>query len=63
MTEEQTIDLMTRNGIPDFDKETEDGETRLSFEEIMIDFYLRDGKVAFVNWDVIVDEEGNVTDI
>ncbi len=62
MTEEQTIDLMTHNGIPDFDKETEAGETRLSFEEIMVDFYLRDGKVAFVNWDVIVDEEGNVTD-
>ncbi len=62
MTEEQTIDLMTRNGIPDFDKETEAGETRLSFEEIMVDFYLRDGKVAFVNWDIIVDEEGNMTD-
>ncbi len=62
MTEEQAIDLMTRNGIPDFDKETEAGETRLSFEEIMVDFYLRDGKVAFVNWDVIVDEEGNLTD-
>lgn len=62
MTEKQAIDLMTRNGIPDFDKETEEGETRLSFEEIMVDFYLRDGKVAFVNWDVIVDEEGNMTD-
>ncbi|GMT45360.1 MAG: hypothetical protein IEMM0006_1192 [bacterium] len=62
MTEKQAIDLMTRNGIPDFDKETEEGETRLSFEEIMVDFYLRDGKVAFVNWDVIVDEEGNLAD-
>jgi len=62
MTEEQAIDLMAGNGISDFDKETEEGETRLSFEEIMVDFYLRDGKVAFVNWDVIVDAEGNVTD-
>jgi len=62
MTEEQVIALMTRNGIPDYDKETEEGETRLSFEEIMVDFYLRNGKVAFVNWDVIVDEEGNLTD-
>ncbi len=62
ITEKEAIDLMTSNGFPDFDKETEEGETRLSFEETMVDFYLRDGKVAFVNWDVIVDEEGNVTD-
>jgi len=63
MTEEEAVALMTRNGVPDYDKETEEGETRLSFEEIMVDFYMRDGKVAFVNWDVIVDEEGNVTEI
>jgi len=62
MTEKEVVDLMTKNGVPDFDKDTEEGETRLSFEEIMVDFYLRDGKVAFVNWDVIVDEEGNVAD-
>lgn len=62
MTEKEAIDLMTNNGFPDFDKETEEGETRLSFEESMVDLYIRDGKVAFVNWDVIVDEEGNVTD-
>ncbi len=62
MTEEEVIKLMTRNGFPDFDKDTEEGEIRLSFEEIMVDFYLRDGKVAYVNWDVIVDEEGNVAD-
>ncbi len=60
--EKEAVELMTKNGVPDFDKETEEGETRLSFEEVMVDFYLRDGKVAFVNWDVIVDEEGNVTD-
>lgn len=62
MKEEQVVDLMTRNGIPDYDKETEEGETRLSFEEVMVDFYFRDDKVAFVNWDVIVDEEGNITE-
>ena len=61
MTEDQAIALMARNGISDYDKETEEGETRLSFEDIMVDFYLRDGKVAFINWDVIVDEEGNLT--
>lgn len=63
MSEQEAIDLMGHNGCPDFDKEMEDGETRLSFEELMIDFYLRDGKVAIVNWDVIVDIDGNVTEL
>lgn len=60
MSEEEVIDLMKRNGSRDFDKEIEDDDVRLSYEEEMIDFYLRDGKVVFVNWDVIVDEEGNL---
>jgi len=63
MSEAEVIFLMKRNGHPDYDKETEEGDTRLSYEEEMVDFYMRDGKVAFVNWDVIVDEEGNVSDI
>jgi len=60
MTEEEVIDLMKRNGFLYFDKENEDGEVRLSYEEEMIDFYLKKGKVAFVNWDAIVDEDGNI---
>lgn len=62
MTENEVIDLMKRNGYEDFDKEPEDIEVRLSYEEEMIDFYLKKGKVAFVNWDVIVDEDGNLTE-
>ncbi len=62
MSEEEVIGLMKRNGFQDFDKETEDGELRLSYEEEMIDFYLKNGKVAFVNWDVIVDEDGNLAE-
>jgi hypothetical protein len=62
MSEKEVIDLMNRNGFPDFDKEIEDGELRLSYEEEMIDFYLKKGKVAFVNWDVIVDEDGNLAE-
>jgi len=62
MTESKVVDLMKKNGFPDYDKETEEGDIRLSYEEQMVDFYLRDGIVAFVNWDVIVDEEGNVSE-
>ncbi len=62
MTEEEVIDLMNRNGYPDYDKENENGEMRLSYEEEMIDFYLKKGRVAFVNWDVIVDEDGNLAE-
>ncbi|MBN2639090.1 MAG: hypothetical protein JXR65_08380 [Bacteroidales bacterium] len=60
MPQKEAIALMKANGAEEFDEEQEDGETRLSFEEQMIDFYIRDGKVAFVNWDVIVDSDGNV---
>ena len=62
LTEEEVIDLMKRNGYQYFDKETEDGEERLSYEEEMIDFYLKKGRVVFVNWDVIVDEDGNLAE-
>ena len=63
MTEEEVIDLMKRNGFHDFDREAEAGEIRLSYEEEMIDFYLKKGRVAFVNWDTIVDEDGNLTEL
>ncbi len=61
LPEKDIINLMKENGFPDFDRELEDGEIRLSFEEEMVDFYIKDGKVAFVNWDVIVDGEGNLS--
>ena len=60
LSEKDTIALMRENGWDDFDREEEDGEIRLSFEELMIDFYIKDGEVAFVNWDVIVDSDGNL---
>ena len=63
MTEDDAVQLMHQNGYPDFDKEIEDGETRLSFEELMIDFYLREGRVSIVNWDVIVDADGRVAEL
>lgn len=61
LPEDDIIDIMRENGFSDFDREMEDGEIRLSFEEEMVDFYIKDGKVAFVNWDVIVDGEGNLS--
>lgn len=63
MSEKDTLALMRENGWDEFDREEEDGEIRLSFEELMIDFYIKDGSVAFVNWDVIVDSDGNVAEM
>lgn len=60
MPKEEVIALMEANGDSDYYEEEEDGELRLSFENQMMDFYIRDGKVAFVNWDVIVDSNGNI---
>ncbi len=60
MTEQEVVDLMKRNGHTDFDRETEEDEIRLSYEEEMVDFYIKDNRVVFVNWDILVDEEGNI---
>ena len=60
MTEEEVVNLMKQNGHSEYDRDTEEDEVRLSYEEEMVDFYLKDNRVVFVNWDVLVDEEGNI---
>ena len=60
LTEDEVVQLMKNHGYEEYDYEIEEEEVRLSFEEEMVDFYLKDNKVVFVNWDVLVDEEGNV---
>ncbi len=56
ITEQEVIDIMKAQGNIDFDRETDDDEIRLSYEMEMVDFYLKNNKVAFVNWDILVDE-------
>jgi hypothetical protein len=60
ISENDVVELMKANGHEDFDRETDEDEVRLSYEEEMVDFYIKDNKVVFVNWDILVDDEGNI---
>jgi len=62
MEEDDVIKLMKEHGFVEYEKEIDekDGEVRLSYEEEMVDFYIKDNKVAFVNWDILVDDDGNI---
>ncbi len=53
LSEEELIKLMKLNGHELSDKEDESwGETRLSFESALIDFYFEDNKLVTINWGV-----------
>lgn len=59
-SEDEIISLMKKNGNSEFETETEMGDKRLSFDVGMMDFFFRDGKLVYMNFGVLVDEEGNI---
>jgi len=59
-TEKEIVDLMKENGNSEFETETEMGDKRLSFDVGMMDFFFRDGKLVYMNFGVLVDEDGNI---
>jgi hypothetical protein len=59
-SEDEIIDLMKQNGNTDFETETEMGDKRLSFDIGMMDFFFRDEKLIYMNFGVLVDENGNI---
>ena len=60
LSKEGVIQLMKENGYEEYDMESDEEEVRLSFEDVMVDFYLKENEVAYVNWDVLVDDNGEV---
>lgn len=64
MTEEDINALMTANGfeIAEIEMETT-GERRVSYDDAMIDFFFLDGDLVFVNWGVLVNENGDIEEI
>lgn len=58
MSEKDLIALMTKNQCGEADIEEEAwGEKRVSYDELMLDFYFENGKLNTVNWSVVDDEE------
>ncbi len=51
LSEEKIIQLMSDNGFTDYEVETEAwGEKRMTYEELMIDFYFENNKLSVVSW-------------
>lgn len=61
MNEKAIIELMASNGYTIIEKEEEEwGETRLTFEDALLDFYFEDGKVVAISWGVMINDDGSI---
>ena len=54
------MSLMKVNGHAEYESDTELGDKRLSFEVGMMDFFFRDDVLIYMNFGVMVDENGNI---
>lgn len=59
-SEDEIIKLMKDNGHTKYEVENEEVDKRYSFDEGMMDFFFVDGKLEYMNYGVLVDEEGNI---
>ncbi|RLD48843.1 MAG: hypothetical protein DRI88_02145 [Bacteroidetes bacterium] len=61
LTEDGIVELMKNNGHTHYEVEIEEEkDRRLSYDYSMIDFFFRDGKLVYMNFGVLVDEQGNI---
>ncbi|MCF6170638.1 MAG: hypothetical protein L3J66_06645 [Bacteroidales bacterium] len=60
LTEKELIALLAENGHSTFEREEEEKDIRLSYDFSMMDFFFRDGKLVFMNFGVMVDENGQI---
>ena len=60
MSEQDVISLMKGHGYQEFETDMEDGDKRLSYDDLLLDFYLRDNKVIYVNWGALVTDDGEL---
>jgi len=59
-SENDIVSLMKANGHADYESDTELGDKRLSFEVGMMDFFFRNDILIYMNFGVMVDENGNI---
>lgn len=50
LTPSQLIELMKRNGAELTERDDEDGETRLSFDDVMMDFFFEGENMSVISW-------------
>jgi hypothetical protein len=59
-SEKEIVELLKVNGHTKYEVENEDVDKRYSYDEGMMDFFFVDGKLEYMNFGVLVDEEGNI---
>lgn len=59
-SEDEIISFMKSNGHADYEIELEESDKRYSFDDGMMDFFFVKGKLEYMNFGVLVDEEGNI---
>lgn len=61
LNESEIQELMKSNGFESVEKEDEEwGETRMTFEDALIDFYFEEKKLVAVSWGVIINDDGSI---
>ncbi len=62
-SEVEIIKLLKDHGYTEYEAEFEDADKRLSFDIGMMDFYFREDKLIYMNFGVLVDEQGSIETI
>jgi hypothetical protein len=60
MSEKELIGFMKENGFTNYESEQEETDKRFSYDVGMMDFYFREGKLIYMNFGVLIDEDGNI---
>lgn len=60
MSKDELIGFMKENGYTNYETDKEESDKRLSYDVGMMDFFFRDNKLIYMNFGVLVDEDGNI---
>ncbi len=60
MNQDQIMKIMHDNGFHTVEKELEEGETRLTFDDGLIDFFFAKNELVAVSWGVLVNSRGEI---
>jgi len=61
MSEKEIISMMNDQGFGEIEKEEEEwGETRVTFDDALIDFYFEKNQLVAVSWGVLINDDGLV---
>ncbi len=59
-SEDEIVTMMKKHGHESYEVEMEGPDKRLSFDISMMDFFFRNGKLAYMNFGVLIDEQGRI---